>query len=69
MESKGRMCWVIGMLAVMLVILNSAATVRAGDIVHDDDSAPKKPGCANKFVLVWLNSLFFLQPICFFGEY
>lgn len=52
MESKGQMCWVIGILAVMLVILNSAATVRAGDIVHDDESAPKKPGCANKFVLV-----------------
>lgn len=46
------MCWVIGILAVVLVILNSAAMVRAGDIVHDDASAPKKPGCANKFVLV-----------------
>lgn len=46
------MCWVIGIFAVMLVILNSSVTVRAGDIVHDDESAPKKPGCANKFVLV-----------------
>lgn len=52
MESKGLMCWVLAIFAVMLVILNSAATVRAGDIVHDDESAPKKPGCANKFVLV-----------------
>ncbi|XP_073129839.1 signal peptide peptidase-like 2 [Henckelia pumila] len=26
--------------------------VTAGDIVHDDDLAPKKPGCANDFVLV-----------------
>ncbi|XP_074330062.1 signal peptide peptidase-like 2 isoform X1 [Apium graveolens] len=57
MESKGQMCWVIGMFAVMLVILNSAATVRAGDIVHDDASAPKKPGCANKFVLVKVQTL------------
>ncbi|KAK1374826.1 PA domain-containing protein [Heracleum sosnowskyi] len=52
MESKGLMCWVIAMFAVMLVILNSAAMVRASDIVHDDEAAPKKPGCANKFVLV-----------------
>ncbi|KAF5730005.1 protease-associated domain-containing family protein [Tripterygium wilfordii] len=35
--------------------------VRAGDIVHDDDSAPKKPGCENDFVLVkvqtWVNGI------------
>ena len=24
----------------------------AGDIVHQDDIAPKKPGCENNFVLV-----------------
>lgn len=27
-------------------------SVRAGDIVHDDDRAPKKPGCENDFILV-----------------
>ncbi|XP_022875528.1 signal peptide peptidase-like 2 [Olea europaea var. sylvestris] len=35
-----------------LLILSSPAKVRAGDIVHDDNSAPKKPGCENDFVLV-----------------
>lgn len=45
------MCWVLWVYAVVVVILNSSATVRAGDIVHDD-SAPKKPGCENDFVLV-----------------
>ncbi|KAL2543475.1 Signal peptide peptidase-like 2 [Forsythia ovata] len=35
-----------------LLILSSPAKVRAGDIVHDDDLAPKKPGCENDFVLV-----------------
>lgn len=28
------------------------SVVRAGDIVHDDDKAPKKPGCENDFILV-----------------
>lgn len=32
-----------------------------GDIVHDDDIAPKQPGCENKFVLVkvqtWVNNV------------
>lgn len=36
-------------------------TVRAGDIVQDDDSAPKKPGCENDFVLVNAFSLIFLS--------
>ncbi|XP_074264807.1 signal peptide peptidase-like 2 [Silene latifolia] len=27
-------------------------TVRAGDIVHQDDNTPKKPGCENDFILV-----------------
>lgn len=41
------------------VLLNFPAIVTAGDIVHDDDLAPKKPGCENDFVLVkvqtWIN--------------
>lgn len=36
-------------------------SARAGDIVHDDESAPKKPGCNNQFVLVkvqtWVDGL------------
>lgn len=38
--------------AAFLVFLSSCGGVRAGDIVHDDDLAPKKPGCENDFVLV-----------------
>ncbi|GAB2224629.1 hypothetical protein Droror1_Dr00005392 [Drosera rotundifolia] len=44
---------------VGLLGLGSLCGVRAGDIVHDDDRAPKKPGCENDFVLVkvqtWIN--------------
>ncbi|XAR55071.1 hypothetical protein NMG60_11030453 [Bertholletia excelsa] len=38
--------------AVTLLIFNNPCPVSAGDIVHDDDLAPKKPGCENDFVLV-----------------
>lgn len=38
-------------LAVISLVCH-VCTVRAGDIVHGDDTAPKKPGCANDFVLV-----------------
>lgn len=51
MELGGVFCWAICIYAVIVVIFNSPATVTAGDIVHDD-SAPKKPGCENNFVLV-----------------
>ena len=53
------MCWAIVVSVAVLVILNSAASVRASDIVHDDTSAPKKPGCENNFVLVWCSILCF----------
>ncbi|XP_020550651.1 signal peptide peptidase-like 2, partial [Sesamum indicum] len=47
--------------AALLVWLSSPTGVTAGDIVHDDDSAPKKPGCENDFVLVkvqtWVNGV------------
>ncbi|KAL3818047.1 hypothetical protein ACJIZ3_003952 [Penstemon smallii] len=43
---------VISLCAVVLILFSSPARVTGGDIVHDDDSAPKKPGCANNFVLV-----------------
>ncbi|KAJ8768573.1 hypothetical protein K2173_022685 [Erythroxylum novogranatense] len=51
---------VITISAVILLVCNPS-TVTAGDIVHDDDSAPKKPGCENDFVLVkvqtWVNGI------------
>lgn len=37
---------------VIVLLLSDAPSVIAGDIVHDDDSTPKKPGCENQFVLV-----------------
>lgn len=36
---------------VVLVLIVSLAS--AGDIVHQDNIAPKRPGCENNFVLVW----------------
>ncbi|XP_059444158.1 signal peptide peptidase-like 2 isoform X1 [Corylus avellana] len=52
-----RTCWVVFVLGV----ISLACSVRAGDIVHEDDLAPKKPGCANDFVLVkvqtWVNGI------------
>ncbi|CAL5442573.1 unnamed protein product [Camellia sinensis] len=37
---------------IVLLIFNNSYFVSAGDIVHDDDLAPMKPGCENDFVLV-----------------
>nr|XP_043607908.1 signal peptide peptidase-like 2 [Erigeron canadensis] len=45
-----RYCWVISLVIVLLS--KSHTQVSAGDIVHDDKLAPKKPGCENDFVLV-----------------
>lgn len=47
-----RFCSLICVYAIIVVVFSSPAKVTAGDIVHDDDSAPKKPGCENDFVLV-----------------
>ncbi|KAJ7952292.1 Signal peptide peptidase-like [Quillaja saponaria] len=53
-------CWFVVLSAVILLVCNTSA-VKAGDIVHDDDLAPKKPGCENDFVLVkvqtWVNGI------------
>ncbi|PPS15604.1 hypothetical protein GOBAR_AA04998 [Gossypium barbadense] len=50
-----------GVLIVVLIVVSSAGLGLAGDIVHQDDVAPKRPGCANNFVLVkvptWINGL------------
>ena len=48
-----KVCWLIFASAVIL-LLQSTAPVAAGDIVHDDELTPKKPGCENEFVLVLL---------------
>ncbi|XP_072968904.1 signal peptide peptidase-like 4 [Typha angustifolia] len=45
---------------VVLIVLPFPSLVNGGDIIHDDDKAPKRPGCSNNFVLVkvqiWLNN-------------
>lgn len=41
-----------GWSAVLLLLLAPSCFVRGGDIVHEDDEAPKLPGCSNNFVLV-----------------
>ncbi|XP_052211297.1 signal peptide peptidase-like 4 isoform X2 [Diospyros lotus] len=46
MDSKPALC------AALLLLLLWASPAGAGDIVHQDDKAPKRPGCDNKFVLV-----------------
>ena len=46
-----RLCWIV-FVSVVVLLVCSSCSVRAGDIVHDDENAPKKPGCENDFVLV-----------------
>lgn len=46
-----RLCGLVFVSALILLV-SKPSSVTAGDIVHDDDSAPKKPGCENNFVLV-----------------
>lgn len=41
-----------GVCVVLGVLLLSLSLSSAGDIVHHDDVAPKRPGCDNNFVLV-----------------
>lgn len=47
-----KICSILLFCAVIL-LLRDAPSAIAGDIVHDDDSTPKKPGCENQFVLVY----------------
>ncbi|KAH7513113.1 hypothetical protein FEM48_Zijuj12G0162200 [Ziziphus jujuba var. spinosa] len=48
-------------VVVVLVLVLSTSLVSAGDIVHQDNIAPKRPGCENNFVLVkvptWINGI------------
>ncbi|XP_057496093.1 signal peptide peptidase-like 4 [Actinidia eriantha] len=48
MDSKSALKAVFG----LLLVLFWSSSVYAGDIVHQDDKAPKRPGCENNFVLV-----------------
>ncbi|KAL9671325.1 hypothetical protein QQ045_008893 [Rhodiola kirilowii] len=43
--------------ALILSLLLFPVAVFSGDIVHQDDHAPKKPGCDNNFVLVKIQTL------------
>ncbi|TQD68547.1 hypothetical protein C1H46_045920 [Malus baccata] len=47
-----RLCGLVFVSALTVLLVCNPSSVTAGDIVHDDDSAPKKPGCENNFVLV-----------------
>ena len=53
MELKNRAVYA-SVWAALVVVLLSSSLVLAGDIVHHDDVAPKRPGCDNNFVLVKL---------------
>lgn len=48
-------------LFILLLAAAIPVFVAGGDIVHEDDSAPKLPGCSNNFVLVkvqtWIDSV------------
>lgn len=52
------------LITTLISLVCQVCSVTAGDIVHDDDLAPKKPGCENDFVLV-----FIFRECCFFCYY
>ncbi|XP_050228590.1 signal peptide peptidase-like 2 [Mercurialis annua] len=58
MDLNKKFCSVILLISLFFYY---PSTVKAGDIVHDDNLAPKKPGCENDFVLVkvqtWVNGV------------
>lgn len=60
-----RLCGVI-LASALVSFVCQPISVIAGDIVHDDDLAPKKPGCENDFVLVIILNPFFYLFIHFF---
>lgn len=47
---------VSAVLAVAVLLLSCSLVVYGGDIVHQDDVAPRRPGCDNNFVLVKISS-------------
>ncbi|GMP43496.1 hypothetical protein CsSME_00012832 [Camellia sinensis var. sinensis] len=48
-SKKSALCALFGFL---LILALCSSLGYAGDIVHEDDKAPKRPGCNNNFVLV-----------------
>ncbi|KAJ0559176.1 hypothetical protein HanHA300_Chr06g0197441 [Helianthus annuus] len=47
-----RFCFFILFIIIIIFFFSNPTPVAAGDIVHDDKFAPKKPGCENDFVLI-----------------
>jgi signal peptide peptidase-like protein 2B len=47
MDFQSVVCVVVG-----VVLVWSASLGSAGDIVHQDEDTPRRPGCDNNFVLV-----------------
>lgn len=46
---------------ILIIVLSLSPSLgSAGDIVHEDDNPPKRPGCDNNFVLVRLIRFRFL---------
>lgn len=62
LRSSGLHCSFFAVAALLC-----SSVVFAGDIVHHDDTAPKRPGCENNFVLVKILSflIFILLPFFF----
>lgn len=54
LRSSGFYCCFLAVAALFC-----SSVVFAGDIVHHDDTSPKRPGCENNFVLVKILSFFF----------
>ncbi|XP_039119356.1 signal peptide peptidase-like 4 [Dioscorea cayenensis subsp. rotundata] len=48
MELKG----FLGLFLALILVVLLPGFVIGGDIVHEDDEAPKQPNCSNNFVLV-----------------
>lgn len=49
----------------IFILVSSPCLASAGDIVHQDNNAPKRPGCDNNFVLVSRLSFCNLSIFCF----
>ena len=56
----------LGKVGLFLSLLSLLLSARGGDIVQDDDIAPKKPGCENDFILVRLKYSKFSSTHCLF---
>lgn len=52
MKTTMRSSSVVSAILFSLLLISSSKLVYGGDIVHEDDKAPSRDGCNNKFVLV-----------------